>query len=197
MISTSRTGVGSATVKRAVRRLWPHERDAYVAHLRRLDQQSRIDRFGIQMDDMALQRYADRSFCVGGLVKAYVEDGDIRAAGELQGLMEFPHQAAEAAFSVENGWRRRGIGGLLFDAIVLAARNRGLPSLEIICHPGNAAMLALARRHGMECIYEEGEVHGRARLDLRSPSSLMTEALGDAAGAVSALLDAGRARLST
>lgn len=189
-------GLEQAPVKHAVRRLWPHERDAYVAHLRRLDQHSRIDRFGIQMDDAALQRYADKSFCVGGLVKAYVEDGEIRAAGELQGLMEFPRQAAEAAFSVEEGWRRRGIGGLLFDAIVLAARNRGLPSLEIICHPGNTAMLALARRHGMDCIYEEGEVHGRARLDLRSASSLMTEALGDAAGAVNAMIEAGKARLS-
>ena len=124
-------------------------------------------------------------------MKAYVEDGEIRAAGELQGLMEFPCEAAEAAFSVEMQWRRRGIGGVLFDAIVLAARNRGLPSLEIICHPGNTAMLALARRHGMDCTYDEGEMHGRARLDLRSASSLMTEAMSDATGAFSAMLDAG------
>lgn len=181
----------------AIRRLWPHERELYVAHLRRLDHASRIDRFGMQMDDAALQRYSDKSFCVGGLVKAYVEDGEIRAAGELQGLMEFPTTTAEAAFSVETGWRRRGIGGVLFEAIVLAARNRGLPSLEIICHPGNTAMLALARRHGMECLFEDGEVHGRARLDLRSASSLMTEAMDDAAGTVSAMLAAGKSMLKS
>lgn len=196
MISLTDQGLEQAPVRHAIRRLWPHERDAYVAHLIRLDPPSRIDRFGMQMDDAALQRYADKSFCVGGLVKAYVEDGEIRAAGELQGLLEFPRQAAEAAFSVETAWRRRGIGGLLFDAIVLAARNRGLPSLEIICHPGNTAMLALARRHGMDCVYEEGEVHGRARLNLRSPSSLLSEAMGDASGAVSAMLDAGKHLLS-
>ncbi|MGL4439823.1 MAG: GNAT family N-acetyltransferase [Bosea sp. (in: a-proteobacteria)] len=189
---TKHHGVSAALTPYAIRRLWPHERDAYVAHLQRLDHGSRIDRFGIQMDDAALQRYADKSFCVGGLVKAYVEHGEIRAAGELQGLMEFPRQGAEAAFSVETAWRRSGIGGALFDAIVLAARNRGQSSLEIICHPGNTAMLALARRHGMDCLFEDGEVHGRARLDLRSPSSLMREAMGDAAGAVSAMLDAGK-----
>ena len=190
MGSVTNRKTGQSAAAPAIRRLWPHERDLYVAHLRRLDLTSRIDRFGMQMDDAALQRYADKSFCVGGLVKAYVEDGEIRAAGELQGLMEFPRQAAEAAFSVETQWRRRGIGGVLFDAIVLAARNRGLPSLEIICHPGNIAMLALARRHGMDCIYEEGEMHGRARLDLRSASSLMTEAISDATGAFRAMLDA-------
>ncbi len=187
-VTYQKTGQASATP--AIRRLWPHERDLYVAHLKRLDPASRMDRFGMQMDDAALQRYADKSFCVGGLVKAYVEDGEVRAAGELQGLMEFPRQAAEAAFSVETRWRRRGIGGLLFDAIVLAARNRALPSLEIVCHPGNNAMLALARRHGMDCLYEGGEMHGRARLDLRSASSLMTEAISDTASAFSAMFDA-------
>ncbi len=185
--SVARTG--DAPVRHAIRKLWPHERALYIAHLTRLDRKSRIDRFGMLMTDEALARYAGHSFWVGGIVHAYVEDGLVRAAGELQGLLEFPRTSAEAAFSVEEGWRRRGIGGQLFDAIRLSAVNRSLPAIEIMCHPGNDAMLALARRHGMQVVMEEGEMHGRARLDLRSPSTLLDEAMGDASAAVSSMLD--------
>lgn len=190
----ARSGGGPA--RHAIRKLWPHERELYIAHLTRLGRQSRIDRFGMLMTDEALARYACHSFWVGGIVHAYVEDGSVRAAGELQGLLEFPRRSAEAAFSVEEGWRRRGIGGQLFDAIRLSAVNRSLPALEIICHPGNRAMLALARRHGMQIVMEEGEMHGRARLDLRSPSSLLDEAMGDASAAVSSMLDLQRSLTS-
>lgn len=183
------TGPDAGQGHHAIRKLWPHERDLYIAHLIRLDRQSRVDRFGMLMSDEALRHYADDSFWIGGIVHAYVEDGLVRAAGELQGLLEFPRTSAEAAFSVEEGWRQRGIGGQLFEAIRLSAKNRNLAALEIICHPGNRAMLALARRHGMQIVMEEGEVHGRARLDLRSASSLFDEAMGDASAAVSSIID--------
>ncbi|MCX7323255.1 MAG: hypothetical protein NTZ14_02240 [Hyphomicrobiales bacterium] len=141
------------------------------------------------MTDEALARYAGHSVWVDGIVHAYAEDGLIRAAGELQGLLEFPRRSAEVAFSVEEGWRRRGIGGQMFDAIRPSAVNRSLPTLEIICHPGNQAMLALARRHGLQIVMEEGEMLGRVRLDLRSPPTLLDEAMGDASAAVSSMLD--------
>jgi GNAT superfamily N-acetyltransferase len=173
-----------------VRKLWPHEREAYVAHLLRLEPEAQRWRFGMTMTDAALRAYAGRSFCVGGLVHACCVDGVVRATGELQGLLDFPRQHGEAAFSVEKGWRRQGIGSRLFAAVLLSARNRGMSVLDVMCHPDNLAMKALARRHGVTLQRLYGETHGLARLDISTPSSLMVEALANTASAFGAILDA-------
>ena len=56
------------------------------------------------------------------------------------------HIHAEAAFSVDDGYRRRGIGEKLFKRILRAATNHGVETIEIVCLPENVGMQNLAKK---------------------------------------------------
>ncbi|MBA4268100.1 MAG: hypothetical protein C0447_01545, partial [Methylobacterium sp.] len=59
---------GTTTGHGEVRRLWPAERDLFKAHLLRLDEVTRRERFGTAVNDDFLENYAVTTFGVGGLV---------------------------------------------------------------------------------------------------------------------------------
>ena len=170
---------------RVARRLYRPDLPAFRDHLIRLDPATRYDRYGLQVSDEYLARYADLCFAPGAVTYGYVEDGVIRGAAELRtfeakGVAEGAtadgpgrvpaHREAEAAFSVERPWRRRGIGTELMGHVVLAARNRRVTKLTIFCLRHNQAMLALARKFETDLTFELNEVTGH--LVARPPSAL-------------------------
>jgi len=69
---------------------------------------------------------------------------------------------AEAAVTVIDAYQRRGIGGLLLDALVLEASNHGIDRLEGLVLAGNDSMLAVLRR-------------ARARLSPAGPGTIRFE----------------------
>jgi GNAT superfamily N-acetyltransferase len=138
----------SMTARRwRVRKLWPHERGAYLDHLLRLDHESRALRFGAPLCDAALTQHAARHFAVDSVMYGLVLDGQLRAVGELHGTCDIPRRGGEAAFSVETALRRRGIGAALFAAVSDAARNRRFRMLSIVRQSRSPAMRAIVRRH--------------------------------------------------
>ena len=66
-----------------VRRLWPAESAMFRDHLLRLDAVSRRMRFAHGVSDSFICGYADHMSETGALTYAYVEDGEVRAAAEL------------------------------------------------------------------------------------------------------------------
>jgi GNAT superfamily N-acetyltransferase len=64
---------------------------------------------------------------------------------------------AEIAFSVERAWQGRGIGTALMEAVIAAARARGIQRLALSYNSLNHRMGALARcvATSVECIDEE------------------------------------------
>ena len=112
-----------------IRRLWPSDMEAFRDHLLRLDPLSRHERFGGGMSDDFLVHYAEQCFGQGDLVYGAFVDGHMCGAAELRSnhaiwSEQAPfgrHIHAEAAFSVEEGYRRRGIGEKLFRRIQRAA----------------------------------------------------------------------------
>ena len=109
-----------------IRRLWPSDTAGFRDHLLRLDVDSRHSRFGGAVSDDFLVGYADRCFGIDDVIYGYLVDGVVRGAGELRGVgHNLPlgfGGSAEAAFSVEMDWRRRGVGSELMARIVRAAR---------------------------------------------------------------------------
>lgn len=165
-----------------IRRLWPTERDLLREHLLRLDPVTRHQRFGTAVNDAFLENYAATTFGVGGLVYAYVEDGIVRGAAELRGLDDIVAQTGEAAFSVESGWRRRGIGTDLFHRLITAARNRSIRTLYMTCLPGNAAMRRLAAKFEADLVGGYADVEGVIMTGGPTPFTILDEALDNATG---------------
>ncbi|KRE09755.1 hypothetical protein ASE63_04310 [Bosea sp. Root381] len=179
---------GATTGQGEIRRLWPAERDLFKAHLLRLDGVTRRQRFGTIVGDDFLENYAVTTFGIGGLVYAYIEDGEVRGAAELRGLEEIAARTGEAAFSVEVEWRRRGIGGALFGRLITAARNRGIRTLYMTCLPENAAMRRLARNFEADLAGGYADIEGVIATGGPTPFTILDEALDTARGFASLAL---------
>ena len=181
-----------------IRSLWPSDMEAFRDHLLRLDPLSRHERFGGGMSDDFLVHYAEQCFGQGDLVYGAFVDGHMCGAAELRSnhaiwSEQAPfgrHIHAEAAFSVEEGYRRRGVGEKLFQRIERAASNHGVETIEIICLPDNIGMRTLAQKFKTHFTFEENALTGRLRARRPTPFSLLREASGDVLDFGTALFDA-------
>ena len=181
-----------------LRRLWPSDKESFRDHLLSLDPRSRHLRFGGGMSDDFLVRYAENCFGKGDLVYGAFIDGKLVGAAELRSNQAIwseqapfgRHIHAEAAFSVDDGYRRRGIGEKLFKRILRAATNHGVETIEIVCLPENVGMQKLAKKFEAHFTFEENWLTGR--LTARPPTtlSLFREASSDALDFGAALFDA-------
>jgi RimJ/RimL family protein N-acetyltransferase len=181
-----------------IRRLWPSDKEAFRDHLLRLDPRSRHERFGGGMSDDFLVHYAENCFGKGDLVYGAFVGGKIVGAAELRSNRPIwseqapfgPNIRAEAAFSVDDGYRRRGIGEKLFKRIRRAATNHGVETIEIVCLPDNIGMQNLAKKFKTQFTFEENALTGRLTVRRPTALSLLQEASTDAFDFGAALFDA-------
>src|SRR5215831_3280634 len=127
-----------------VRRLWVGEAELYRQHLLRFDAESRRNRFGGAVSDEFIGRYAQSCALSGAVIYGFFVDGVLRGAAELR-LLEHAGDA-EAALSVERAWQSRGVGTALPERVLLAARNRQVGRLHMLCLAENRRMQHLARK---------------------------------------------------
>ena len=181
-----------------IRRLWLSDKEAFRDHLLSLDPRSRHLRFGGGMSDDFLIRYAENCFGKGDLLYGAFVDGKMVGAAELRSNQAIwsnqapfgRHIHAEAAFSVDQGYRRRGIGENLFKRILRAATNHGVETIEIICLPDNVGMQNLAKKFHTQFTFEQNSLTGRLTARRPTAFSLIREASGDALDFGAALFDA-------
>src|SRR5204863_5520573 len=69
--------------------------------------------------------------------------------------------ASEAAFSVEPGWRRRGVGKELMARMARAASNARVTTLHMSCLASNRPMQKLAKHFEADIKFEADQVTGR------------------------------------
>ena len=168
--------------------------EAFRDHLLRLDRRSRHQRFGAGMSDDFLVHYAEH--CSGRGIFFTEPTSTAKWSGRLNCAPNSAiwseqapfgrHIQAEAAFSVEEPYRRRGIGEKLFKRIQRAATNHGVETIEIICLPDSVGMRMLAQKFKTHFTFEEGRLKAR----LPTPLSLIREASGDMLDLGAALFDA-------
>ena len=181
-----------------IRRLWLSDKEAFRDHLLSLDPRSRHLRFGGGMSDDFLVHYAENCFGKGDLLYGAFVDGKMVGAAELRSNQAIwsdqapfgRHIHAEAAFSVDQGYRRRGIGEKLFKRILRAATNHGVETIEIICLPDNVGMQNLAKKFHTQFTFEQNSLTGRLTARRPTAFSLIREASGDALDFGAALFDA-------
>ncbi len=95
-----------------VRRLWPSDRQAILDYFRRLDAETRANRFMGQVSETGLLAYAEQAMTARGVMYGAFLDGTLRGLGELRPggggrSSYYLGPQAEAAFAVEREFRRR------------------------------------------------------------------------------------------
>jgi GNAT superfamily N-acetyltransferase len=172
-----------------IRKLWISEADQYRDHLLRLDPISRRNRFAGPVSDQFLRDYADLSFGIDALIHGFFIDGTLRGTAELRPIGGAVTREAEAAFSIEKPWQSHGVGSMLLERTLLAARNRGLKFLHMACLADNKRMQQLARKYDAELTFDFSSVVGEVATPLPTPLSLMREMLADSHGFATAIFD--------
>jgi GNAT superfamily N-acetyltransferase len=172
-----------------IRKLWIGESDLYRDHLLRLDPASRRNRFAGAVSDEFVRDYADISFGIDALIHGFFIEGALRGAAELRPIGAPIAREAEAAFSIEKPWQSHGVGSMLLERTLLAARNRGLKFLHMTCLADNKRMQQLARKYDAELSFDFASVVGEVAAPRPTPLSLMREMLADGHGFATAIFD--------
>jgi GNAT superfamily N-acetyltransferase len=142
----SRTIAKHAHWQPAVRELAPHELGRFGLHLLRLDARSRRLRFSSPVPDDYIRAYVRGIGGTRSVILGCFINGWLRGAAELRSQEADWGAEAEIAFSVERAWQGRGIGGALMEAVMAAAKARGVERLSLSYHSVNHRMSALARK---------------------------------------------------
>jgi GNAT superfamily N-acetyltransferase len=142
-----------------VRRIWAADAANCRAHLLRLDREGRNMRFAGTISDDRIAEYSASNAEPGRVLHGFFHGRDLRGAAEIVPLND-AERTGEAAFSVEQGYRRQGVGHELMARTIRAARLRGIERLLVRCLPTNRAMQNLARKFAADLIFESGDVLG-------------------------------------
>lgn len=175
-----------------IRKLWIGEADSYRDHLLRLDPESRRNRFGGAVSDDYLRGHVDASSWRNAVLHGFFVDGILRGVAEIRPLGSHWTRRAEAAFSVEKPWQSHGVGSVLLERTLLAARNRGIKFLHMACLADNRRMQQLARKFDAELSFDFGSVIGEVESPRPTPMSLVREIIADHCGLATAMLDVQR-----
>jgi GNAT superfamily N-acetyltransferase len=172
-----------------IRKLWIGEAEIYRDHLLRLDAESRRNRFAGSVSNEFVHDYADLSFGIDAVIHGFFVDGTLRGAAELRPIGLPMTREAEAAFSIEKPWQSHGVGSMMLERTLLAARNRGLKFLHMACLADNKRMQQLARKYEAELSFDFSSVVGEVATPRPTPLSLMREILADGHGFATAMFD--------
>lgn len=157
-------------------RLGPLDRDALARHFLALDREDRRLRFGAAASDEALREYVARiDFEHDGIFA--VHDEGLRLVAVIHVACAGP--TAELGLSVLPDWRGKGAGNALFERTVTFLRNRGNARVFVHCLAENAAMMHIARKHGMKLLFSGGESEALLELPPATADSYISEWLED------------------
>src|SRR5437763_8484519 len=153
------------------------------------DPTSHSNRFAVAVPDQFVRDYAELSLGIDALIHGFFVDAILRGAAELRPIGGPLTREAEAAFSIEKPWQSHGVGSVLLERTLLAARNRGLKFLHMACLTDNRRMLQLARKYDAELSFDFASVVGELAAPRPTPLSLLREIIADGHGFATAMLD--------
>lgn len=172
-----------------IRRLVPTEHENLLAHLKRLDPDSRHDRFCGGVSDEAIERYCSGIDWREGIVLGWFEDGVPRAVVQLVRLDAAWRREAELAVTVEPDWQDRGIGTALCRRALLAAQNRAVARVKMVCLQENARMQRIVRKLRGQLTYVDGAPEGAVEVPPPNYLSLWEEAFGEGGALLGTLVE--------
>jgi len=136
------------------------ERQEILDHLLRLPLNDRYLRFCNTLSDEGIQRYVDRIDlrATDGEACFAVFDDSRRVVGLCHvAPYSDDKEAAELALSVDENFRKNGIGDVLFHRGILHCESLGIKKIYMNCLASNTPIQKLARRHSMKVTTDYGE----------------------------------------
>ncbi len=146
-----------------VRRVLPHEYKKYRKHLKSLDAESRVLRFGFPVTDEVIDNFCSDIeknkddhvlFCVEDNNLNFIGIGHVATKGSM-----------ELAFSVHQDYRKKGIGSALMARTVSYCRTHNLLTGQMVCLSTNTAIKRLCIKHGITMETDRTETFGHIHLD--------------------------------
>jgi GNAT superfamily N-acetyltransferase len=110
----------------------------------------------------------------------YVTGGAVRGLGQLELIGGAP-RAAELAVSVERAFQNRGVGSKLLHRLVVAARNRPIQRIHMVCLMDNGKAVRMARQLGGVPHFHDGEAQARIEPLWPTPWTWLEELLCETA----------------
>ena len=153
-----------------IRRLNEGKRAALVAHFLALPMKDRQLRFGTPLGATAVASYVDRINLVHDAVFGVHDD---RQALVAAAHVVFVDDFAEIALSVLPAHRRQGVGGALFKRTIAYARNRCVPRIFMHFLSGNAPIMRIARKFGMDIVTRAGDADAYLNLQPKAVSQVL------------------------
>jgi len=153
-------------------RLHSTDRKALIEHFLALGADDRRLRFGASLSDDAVRNVEERIDFSRDEVFG-VADDDLRLVGVVH--VAFYPRKAELGLSVLPAWRGKGIGDAIFERAVMHLTNRAVREVFVHCLNENAAMMHLARKHGMRVVRDGPETDAYLVLPRPTPMSVATE----------------------
>lgn len=143
-------------------------REEILRHLLRLSDDDRHLRFGGTVTAEGIARYTGSlDLARDRTIAARDREGRIAGIAQIMPITSDGVATAEVAFSIDPARRGVGLGKrLVGEAIILADRLGVRRLLAQVC-PGNAPMLSILRRVGMNFAREDGEMVGTLFLHAR------------------------------
>ena len=172
-----------------IRTLLPNEFGLLREHLLRLDPEDRYRRFTGHASDHRIADYAAGIDRFHAVVLAWIEDGAVRGAAELNRLHAPELTRAELAITVEKNWQDQGIGSTLLGRMLNMARNRGIEQIFMVCLAENGRMRHLADKFRGRIIDLGGELEATMRLNAPDGLSLLQEAIDQGHALVGVLFE--------
>lgn len=156
-----------------VRKVLPYEYPKYRDHLKSLDAESRVLRFGFPAKDEHIDKLCDSIeakpnehilFCVEDINLKFIGIGHIALDNSM-----------ELAFSVSTEHRNQGIGNALMDRIVQYCRTHNMLKGHMVCLSTNSAIKKMCRKHGITMENDHGETTGHIELNIATPKTFFDE----------------------
>ena len=166
-----------------VRRVLPYEYPKYRTHLKALDPEAQLLRFGFQIKEESLDAFCDGVeadpdnhvlFCVENSDFEFVGIGHIAFGNDM-----------ELAFSVLKEYRGQGMGDALMSRCIQYCRTHNVLKGKMICLSHNTPIKKLCAKHDIVMSSEYGETQGEIEL----PAPDLTAYINEQIAAQTAIFD--------
>jgi len=142
------------------------ERDEILAHLLRLSKADRYLRFCHTASDEAVMKYVDNIDLRSSTEAVFAVFGNnqrIVAMCHIAPCTDIPN-AAEIALSVDEKFRQRGVGRVVFKRGMLYCESLGIKNIHMNCLASNLPIQRLVRGFGVRIVTEYGESEANMKL---------------------------------